>query len=583
MPAPLTLRPLLVCLSALLFNSACYSAEALTIGTIPLRMDPTDGAVLLRKDVRDKSSFAVTLIDGERQLSGRVKTSGSSSRSRAKRSLYVKLDKPGKWQGQSRISLNGMGSDSTQMRNRIVWDIYHELGLVGPKTSYQRVTLNGQPQGLYLQIEWVEGKMFEKAGLGGDGELYHVQDSNFCGDLTKNNGYDIDDCWYKFSPPFDDFTSLQELINNIDATPINQFDRFMADNFEVESILNWFAVNVLVANGDTYNKNYFLYRAKATGKWTVIPWDYDLTFGRTFDSYLDYPENIFNDRFEYFYPPELGAYNPLKEKFLRNPVLLARFKARLAHLMGMQKEEGKPGFGLFTPATMSARIASLKAALLPEVQQDPYLRGEQDSFFENVDALEHFVLARTGYLKTAIFGGIPWNPELAYWRPQLSPRPLPYPEKLQALADGTGSVAVVADGYGYLLAVMRATDPAQPFTLAAEAQLGQPPTLLPPGVDARNCIQRTWYVTLRASAPLVRGALTLEYLQENSVLHELGTVRDERALKLWRLEQGQWKMVPARVNTLANTLTTSGLEITPERTMRFVACTADAQTAGKSQ
>src|SRR5574339_681889 len=98
------------------------AVEPLPIGTIQLRMDPTDAAVLVRKDSYDKSSFAVTLIDGDKELPGRIKTMGSSSLTMDKRSFYVKLDKGLKWHCQSRISLNGMGSDPTLMRNRLVWE-----------------------------------------------------------------------------------------------------------------------------------------------------------------------------------------------------------------------------------------------------------------------------------------------------------------------------------------------------------------------------------------------------------------------------------------------------------------------------
>lgn len=579
--SPLTImRSILIVIMVAVGSSYVYAADTLPIGTIQLRMDPTDAAVLLRKDRFDKSSFAVTVIDGDQQLTGRIKTSGSASRSFEKRSFTIKLDKGLKWHGQSRISLNGMGSDLTLMRNRMVWDIYHAIDVVGPQTAYQRVFLNGKPQGIYLQVEWIEGKMFERSGLGGDGDLYHPQDAHFCGDLDKKARYDIDDCWYKFSPPFDDYSSLTDLVNGIDTTPISEFDKFMDKHFDVDSVINWLAMNVLVANGDTYNKNYFLYRSKKTGKWSVVPWDYDLTFGRTFDAYLYYPESVFNDRFMYFYPPELGAYNPLKEKVFRNPVLLSRFQIRLAHLMGLQEEFGKPGFGIFSYKAMSERIEGLKAQLLPEVHQDPYLRNKEE-FVANVEAINHFVLARTGYLKTSIFGYISWDPELAFWHPAISPPARPYPEKLQATAQGRGTVAAVADGFGYLLAVMRPTDPAQAVTMTAESRFGQPPHLTPPGANASNCIQRSWFVTLNEPGQM-NGTLTLEYLQENSRRHELGNVKNESLLELWRYDEAGWQKLPAHINTLANTLTTTGMFTASPQPVRFVACLPSPQTgAGK--
>ena len=569
---------LILITTALLIVSSTTDAEPLAIGSIHLRMDPTDAKVLVRKDPYDKSSFAVTLIDGNKQLNGRIKVIGSSSRTLEKRSLYIKLDKGLKWHGQSRIALNALGSDPTLMRNRIVRDIYLEIGEVGPRTSYQNVYINDALQGVYLQIDWIDRSMFKRDGLGGEGQLFHPNDKYYCGDLDKKDKIDLEDCWFHFTPPFGDYTALKKLVNEVDATPVSQFDRFMEKNFNVDSVINWIAVNVLVADGDTYNKNYFLYLDDVTGKWTVVPWDYDLTFGRTYDPFLPPPHDIFNDSFEYFYPPELGAYNPLKMKLLMNPVLLSRFRERLAHLMGLKKEGDKPGFGIFSPNAMSRRIAELRAQLLPEIQRDPFLRDHQDEFFENAEAIHYFTLARYSYLKTAIFGNTPWDPNQAQWHPELVPPPGPYPDRLQALAEGTDQVAAAGEGYGYMLAVLKPEAPSQTIGISAVSLFDQVPLQLPPGVNASQCIRRTWRVTLSYPNNPIQGTLTLEYLQENSHRNELGNIKKESSLQLWNLNGDEWRQLPAHINPLSNTLTTTGLVLEPDKTQSFVACTPETIT-----
>lgn len=553
---------------------ACTAAPASTpsVGEIHLQMRPLDGEVLVRKDIYDKSSFAVKVLEGEQPLAGRIRILGSSSRQMTKRSFTIKFDKGTTWRGQTRLSLNAMASDPSLLRNWLSWEMFHALGMVAPQVAYRRVYINDKLQGIYLQTEWIEGPMFARQGLGGDGQFFHPIDSTFCGDLDKARRDDLDECWYKLEPDDKDFTPLASLIDAIDATPISVFDQFMEEQFDVESVINWLAVNVLTSNGDTYNKNYFLYRSRPSGKWTLIPWDYDLTYGRNYDPFLDYPHSVYNDNFQYFYPPELGAYSPLKEKVLRNPQLNARFKKRLAHLLGLQQEEGRDGFGIFSAPALLATIDQTAAGLLPEVQQDPKLRNEQENFHDNIEALKHYVLARSGYLKAVVFE-VPWDPEQAYWRYELAPPPLPYPAHLEARSQGMGAVVAVADGYGYLLALFQPAEEGRLLTLSAQAELAQPPRQLPPGMTAESCIQRSWLVTLDAPAERVRGALTLEYFQENAQRHELGSLRNEQALKLWRYDQGQWQSLPTRVNALANTLTSSDLEFAPERPQRFVACT----------
>ncbi len=87
-------------------------------------------------------------------------------------------------------------------------------------------------------------------------------------------------------------------------------------------MLDWLVVNTIVSNGDTYNKNYFLHRGPAGGRWSVMPWDYDLSFGRNADPVLPFPQNILNDSFYYLNPPDLGVPHVLKDKTLQNPALM---------------------------------------------------------------------------------------------------------------------------------------------------------------------------------------------------------------------------------------------------------------------
>ncbi|HEY0722296.1 MAG TPA: CotH kinase family protein [Gammaproteobacteria bacterium] len=573
----LRLRSTVPVIALLLASCSLFAAEHVPIGEIYLQMDSTDAQVLVRKDRYDKSSFAVTLIDGETRHKGRIKILGSSSRMMDKRSFSIKLGKGDKWQGSSRISLNAMATDPTLLRNWMTWQMFHSLGMAAPNVSYERVYINGQPQGIYLRIEWIETAMFERYGLGRDGQLFHPNDSTFCGDLDKSRGGALTDCWLKFTPPAEDFSALATLVEGIDATPIDQFDRFMEQNFDVDSVLNWLAVNVLTSDGDTYNKNYFLYRSRATNKWSVVPWDYDLTYGRNFDPFLDYPNNVYNDNFQYFYPPELGAYSPLKEKLLRNPRLKARFLARLSHLLGIQQEANRGGFGFFESVAIRERIAAMHDELLEEVRRDPRLRNRQASFQESIDALDHYIVARTAYLEKILLNSTAWDPERAYWRPELAPPPPPYPATLHASAIGRGEVVVVADSYGYLLAQFRPDDRARAVELLAEVEFAHAPRAVPPGVAAESCIQRSWIVTANSPEGTLQGSLTLEYFQENSQRQELGRVKDEAALSLWRQEGAVWQRLPTRVNALANILTTDGLTISPGQTQRFVACLPDSR------
>jgi spore coat protein CotH len=51
-------------------------------------------------------------------------------------------------------------------------------------------------------------------------------------------------------------------------------------NFNVERVINYFAVNACLTHWDGFFNNYFTYHdTKDTGKWEMYPWDQDKTWG----------------------------------------------------------------------------------------------------------------------------------------------------------------------------------------------------------------------------------------------------------------------------------------------------------------
>jgi hypothetical protein len=75
---------------------------------------------------------------------------------------------------------------------------------------------------------------------------------------------------------------LHDARGNTDDVPADRVPalrRFFQDNFDVDTLLTYRAVMNWMAPGDDFFLNYFLYRRPGDGKWTLIPWDFDLMFG----------------------------------------------------------------------------------------------------------------------------------------------------------------------------------------------------------------------------------------------------------------------------------------------------------------
>jgi len=549
-------RLVLLAASLSLFMQASIAQETIPVQNMYLEMKARDADVLFKKEKYDRSTFPVSLYNEGQRLKGRIEVKGSFSRNFDKKSLRIKLEKGQEWNGQRLIVLNALATDASMMREWLAWDLIHTLGMAAPKVNYTRLHINRRYIGMFLYIEWIDPKLLARYGLGSDGEFYHPDDSTFCGDLTPQSVSNPDRCWFKLSPRDNDFSSLIKLTQQLEETPAEEFDKFLEQHFDVESVLNWLLVNVITSNGDTYNKNYFIYFSREKQKWVMIPWDYDLSFGRNWDQYLEYPDNILNDNFQYFYPLELGLPNPLKDKLLKNPVLLHRLKQKLRGLMGMPVEGYTAVPVWFTPKLMSDRIDAVTAILTDDLHREVYTAASEQKVRAHAQGLKDYSTFRYNYLRKTVLQTADWIADRA-----------------QIKVVNAGDIASLVDGFGKTLGTI------QPISLNTEADISvevesmSAPKFTPKGVDPERCIKRTWFLVDKTPYSNLKVNLSWQYTQENSLLSEIGKqVNNEDELELWMLSYDQWKQLPTQVSPVSNVITTRDLDIKAGRFYRFVAC-----------
>ena len=564
------------------------AASSINAEDVYLEMNKLDAQVLYRKDPHDYSSFPVSVAEGEQRLFGQVEVKGSFSRNFLKKSILIKLDKGATWHGQRRISLNAMATDPVMMRDWLAWDLIHRLGMVGPEVRYVRLFINNEYIGMYTYVEWIGNQVFERYGLGTDDEFYQPNDQYYCGNLTLEMMPHFDQCWDKLSPQDKDLSRLRALAEQINATPVEQFDQLIEKQFDVDSVVNWLLVNTLTSNGDTYNKNYFLLYSKKTEKWFVIPWDYDLSFGRVADNALPYPVSVYNDYFQYQLTPELGAANPLKEKTLKNPKLLQRYKKRLASLLSADSAgTSNRAQGWFHPAQFGKMIDSLEHFIGPKLDGEKYPNHKAGDFKVYVDALRYYNEWRYHmlykmFVQPTVFNTPLWLPYTSYapFTPltdsdMLKRRKLPFTmlaTSTMALPDQ--KIFFVDDQFGRPLASITPRRITKPAKITVEVAAEQIPDDVPINLSSNQCIERTWFIISKKLTEMLVVDIQLDYLQESSVRHELGAgIHDERKLRLWHNDGEGWEILPTSVNSITNMLKTNELQLFPGKMQRLVACT----------
>jgi len=165
-------------------------------------------------------------------------------------------------------------SDKAYLRQIMAYETFANAGIPGSTAFPLRVQQNGVFYGVFHFVEKGDEHLLERAGLDPDGALYKLylpMTSAYMGVAEKK------------TRQAEDYSDLQELINGCNLTGEAR-RQFIYDNIDVPEFVNFLATVNLVQNEDCcYYKNYFLYRdSNGTKEWQMLPWDLDLTFGRTF-------------------------------------------------------------------------------------------------------------------------------------------------------------------------------------------------------------------------------------------------------------------------------------------------------------
>ena len=71
---------------------------------------------------------------------------------------------------------------------------------------------------------------------------------------------------------------LLQLIDGLNKKRGPEQWEYIRQNFNVEEVINYFAVNMCLSNWDGFFNNHFTYHdLNGTGKWEMYPWDEDKT------------------------------------------------------------------------------------------------------------------------------------------------------------------------------------------------------------------------------------------------------------------------------------------------------------------
>ena len=177
--------------------------------------------------------------------------------------------------GLKKLNLNNNYGDASYMREYISYRIMGEMGIPVPATSYTHITINGEEWGLYLAVEPIDEVFLERTFGDSTGDLYKPDGTGAdlvyrWDDMSEYLGLVL-----KTNEETSDGSAVLDLMQALES------GEGLEDVLDVDEVLRYLAANVALANYDSYlgntTHNYYLY--EQDGRFTIVPWDYNYSFG----------------------------------------------------------------------------------------------------------------------------------------------------------------------------------------------------------------------------------------------------------------------------------------------------------------
>jgi spore coat protein CotH len=216
-----------------------------------------------------------------------IKIKGSSSFRSIRQKASFKIDvhqydRERRIDGLKRLTLNNMIQDATMLREHAYYWLAGALAIPAPRHGYARVTVNGEPFGLYGLVETMDGRLMKRLFPDDkDGNLYEASGADF---TEARNWFDLQVDGGIVPTPDD----MDDLVRALEGADSDAFAGVFAERFDLEPVLRYLALDIVTGNDDGYvfnHHNYHAYHYALSDRWVLLPWGTDRSFTQEVSPY----------------------------------------------------------------------------------------------------------------------------------------------------------------------------------------------------------------------------------------------------------------------------------------------------------
>jgi len=306
---------------------------------------------------------------------------GSTTLRYPKKSWAIKFDNTNNYFGAGKIDLNANYKDHSEMRDFLILRLFDFFG--SPSSRVQHVTyeVNGEAYGVYTLTEPINEDYLVRNGRA-PLSLYKATNhgANFAPSV-RDDYYGI--IWNIEAGGDPSFNELRKLFNKCYYWSRAEFDSNISNVIDVDNFLTFFAVHFVFDDMDNFTKNIFLNRNSITGKYELLPWDNEGSFGNSAVGIFD--STLINYNLKDAYTPE---YEVVLQRLLENPSYKTIFQAKINHVLN-------EGFSF-----LDILIDNTYLKIKQDVYADTKKEATTADFDNSIPQLKWFMAARKSFLQT---------------------------------------------------------------------------------------------------------------------------------------------------------------------------------------
>jgi len=282
--------------------------------------------------------------------------------------------------------------DRFPLAEHLAYEVYRKAGVPCPRSDFVRMWIDGKPIGFQLLLEQPNKAFLRYNHIDATGNIYKAV--WFGNTLVQRHE--------KKTHTHTGHEDLTEMVEKLLKEKGDDQWTFIKKNFDVEEMVNLYAVRTILSDWDGFFNNYYLYHDTGnTGKWMMFPWDQDKTWGyhdgiRGYEVFTDMPITfgMEGDR------PPGGGYpiwwrsgGDVSKPLLANATFRKHFLARTKELL--EKVYTDDAFGPVIKA-LGERLEEEVKVRAEARREDP--KKAVEHFKKNLDSLRDHLTKRREFL-----------------------------------------------------------------------------------------------------------------------------------------------------------------------------------------